>query len=129
MSKPKGVGPAPTREINEGFLDFLGNIAKGLTWLGAILTVAGMGFLIYTSFAFSKGATPSSPAQALVNIGILKNFLFGGILALAVGSSFLFWGESILGGLQLVGGVILFLSPMILSQIGIQPGQGGNDKD
>ncbi len=130
MSKAKGVGPAPTREINEGLIEFLASVARFLMWAGVLATVIGVGFLVYTAMSFSNGASPSSPDAALNNVSILEKILFGGVLALGVSTSYLFWGEQVLAALQIMGAAILFFSPMILSSTGIASTSAtGGEKD
>src|SRR5579862_9447189 len=122
MSKSRGVGPAPTREINEGFIEFLSSVARFLLWAGAVATIVGVGFLVYTAIAFSGGATPGPAANALSNISILEKILYAGVLALGVSTAYQFWGESSLGVAQLLGAGLLFFSPLILSMAGISAG-------
>jgi hypothetical protein len=119
MSKPRGVGPAPTREINEGFIEFLAGVARLLMYAGAVALIIGAGFLIYTCVIFSGESPPSNIAQAENNIGIFDKFVLGGVLALGVSTTYLFWGESILAGIQLASAAFLYLSPLILSSAGI----------
>lgn len=119
MSKAKGVGPAPTREINEGLIEFLASVARLLMWAGVLATVIGVGFLVFTAMSFSNGASPGSPDAALNNISILEKILYGGVLALGVSTTYLFWGEQILAAIQIMGALILFFSPFILSNAGI----------
>ncbi|HVT12500.1 MAG TPA: hypothetical protein VHE55_09550 [Fimbriimonadaceae bacterium] len=130
MSKAKGVGPAPTREINEGLIEFLAGVARFLMWAGVLATVVGVGFLVFTAMSFSNGASPGSPDAALNNVSILEKILFGGVLALGVATSYLFWGEQVLAALQIMGAAILFFAPMILSSTGIaSPSITGGEKD
>lgn len=117
MSK-RGTGPAPTRELNEGLIDFLAGVARFLLWAGIVALVIGVGFLVYTVFVFGSGAQ-ASQAQALSNVAIFDKFVLAGVLALAVSTTYLFWGESILPALQLMAAAILYLAPLILSFAGL----------
>lgn len=120
MSKARGVGPAPTREINEALIDFLAGVARFLFWAGALATIIGVGFLIYMCTIFSgSGAAATSVDQALSNIAIFEKFVLGGVLALGVSSTYLFWGEQILAAIQIVGGGLLFFSPFLLTTAGL----------
>lgn len=119
MSTTKGATPPPSREINEAFIEFLATAARLLMWVGAILTAIGAAYLVYTCISFSGGNTPGNPATALGYVDVAGKFLFAGVAALGVASAYLFWGESILGGLLVIGAVVLYLSPMILSQAGV----------
>jgi hypothetical protein len=119
MSNTKGVGPAPTRDLNEGLVEFLTGAARLLMWAGVLATVFGVGFLLYTCMVFSGPNPPADASQALTNISIFDKFLLGGIVALAGSTTYLFWGESILSGVQLTGGILLYLSPLILNATGV----------
>jgi hypothetical protein len=122
MSKARGIGPAPTREISEGLVEFLSGVARLLMIAGAIALIIGAGFLIYTCVIFSGSPAPTNIDQALNNIGIFDKFVLGGVLALGVSSTYLFWGESILAGIQLVSAAFLYLSPLILTSAGLVTG-------
>lgn len=123
MSRPKGAGPAPTREISEGLIEFLSGVARLTMWAGVLATVIGVGFLVYTCMVFS-GPSPGSPEQALANIQIFDKFVLAGVLALGVSTTYLFWGEAILSPLQLFGAALLFFSPFILTTAGIATSTG-----
>jgi len=127
MSKARGAGPAPNRDINEGLLEFLSGAARLLMYAGILATIIGVGFLGYTCFAFSGSSKPPNPESAIANVGVLEKFLYGGVLALGVSTTFLFWGESILAALQILGGAILFFSPLILNFAGISSSSNGSD--
>src|SRR5579862_3473074 len=129
MSKPRGVGPAPTREINEGLNEFLSSAARLLMWAGIVATIIGVGFLGYTCLAFSGSTKPPNPGAAMANVGFLEKILFGGVLALGVSTTYLFWGEALLAAIQIVGGGLLF-SPVILTSAGIAtPNQTSGSQD
>lgn len=131
MSKSRGVGPAPTREINEQLVEFLSGVARLLMGAGTLSTMIGVGFLIYTCTLFGGGHVAPSADQALSNISIFDKFVLGGVLALGVSTSYLFWGESILAALQLIGAALLFFSPIILTSTGVlgQSATNYGDKD
>src|SRR5205085_2434679 len=59
--------------------------------------------------------------QAQNNVNIFSKVLFGGILALAAGGTFTWWGEDILAGIQLLLGAALFFSPLYLPSLGVDP--------
>lgn len=122
MSKPKGVGPAPTREINEGFIELLSTLARLLMYAGILATLISGGFLVYTSAILSGPTPPNNPDQALTNISILEKFLFGGVLALGASTTYMFWGESLLGAIQLLAAALLYFSPVILNIVGLVSG-------
>lgn len=118
MSTPRGIGPAPTREVNEAFVEFLSSAARLLMWVGIAMTLIGAGFVAYTAIAFGGSNPPAGMTAALSNIGIFDKFLLGGVLALGASTSYLWWGESILGAAQLILGLILYFSPVILTSAG-----------
>jgi len=119
MSKTRGVGPAPTRQINEGLTEFLSAAARLLMYAGIAATLIGGGFLVYTCMAFSGPTKPPNPDAAIANIGVLEKFLYGGVLALAASTTYLFWGESLLAVGQILGAIFVFLLPLILTTIGL----------
>lgn len=91
-------------------------------WGGILATVFGIGFLIYTCMVFSGNTNDlaeGARAQALANIGVFDKFLLAGVLAVAVSTTYLFWGESILSGAQLMFAALLYFSPFILSATGV----------
>lgn len=120
MSKPRGGGgPAPARDVSEGLIEFLSGVARFLMWVGILATVISVGGLVYTCLVFSGGGAPTSPDEAISNVGIYDKILMGGVLALGVSTSYLFWGEAFLAAIQLIGGGLLFFSPVILDMAGL----------
>lgn len=108
----------PTREnrdIADSLLQVLNSVARFIFWIGVLLTLAGVGFLVFTAMA----ADPANAAQANRNVDILSKVLLGGVLALGAGSTFLFWGEDILGAVQLMAAAAFFFSPLYLPSIGV----------
>lgn len=96
--------------LSEAFQDLLANVAKGLLLLGGLATLIAVAMLIIICVRVAGDA--SIAAQAAKNIPILKEVLLYGAIGVAVGSSYLFWGEEI-GPLILLGGAaVLFFAPM-----------------
>jgi hypothetical protein len=130
MSKARGIGPAPSREISEAFVEFLTGAARLLMWLGVALVAIGAGFLVFTCIKFGGNDAPTDVAQAMTMIGIYDKLLLSGVIALGVGTAYLFWGESVLGALQLMGAALLYFSPFLLATAGVATSHGGTqDKD
>jgi hypothetical protein len=126
MNRTRGVGS--NRDLSDTFQELLGGIARLLFWLGVGMTVVSVGFLIYTASVFSGGGMHPSEAAAESNISMFKNVLLAGVISGGVGSTYLFWGESILGALQLILAGLMYFAPLILtSAAGItadsKPGQ------
>src|SRR5438105_735888 len=126
MSKERGIGPAPAREINEGLIDFLSGVARFLLWGSALALLVGVAFLIYTLSVFSAGSAAADKAQALSNISIYDKFVLAGVLGIGASTSYLFWGESILAAIQLMGGALLFFSPFIFTMAGLTSAEKGD---
>jgi hypothetical protein len=96
-------------QLSEAFQDFLGNVAKILLGLGAVATLAATGFLIFTCFRVASD--PAVTADAIKNVAILRQVLLYGTIGVAVGASFLFWGEELNSALLLLFAAVLFFAP------------------
>lgn len=113
MSKPNPSHHSSTSAV-EGFQLAIESLSKTLCWVGLAALAIGLGFLIYT-FAVAGGGTGNvSAAQALSNIDLFQKILLGGVLAVVLGTTYLFWGEETLGVLQLAGAGLLYFAPLIL---------------
>lgn len=119
MSTPRGIGPAPNREVSEAFFDFLSGAARLLMWFGLALLLIGLGFVTYTAIAFGGTTPPGPEAAALSNIAIFDKFLLAGVLALGASTTFLWWGESILGAIQLIVALLMYFGPVIMTGAGL----------
>lgn len=113
--QPQGIGPA--FDVEDAFGNFLDSAAKFLFWAGLVLTLASIGLLITTYSAFASGTPPAAEAQALANIALLGKVLIAGMAGLIVGSTYMFWGEEILGVIQLMGAGLVFFSPLIIPSV------------
>jgi len=101
------------RSAEDTWVNFLDSAGRFLFFAGILGTIAGAGFLLFYIFAFgSSGA--AGEAQALSTIGLVSKFLLPSVVATAVGSSIMFWGEETLGVVQLIGAAILYVVPKFL---------------
>src|SRR5579875_1298475 len=105
MSKTNGSKDG----LSEAFLDVLTNIAKGLFGLGAVVTVLATALLVFLCFQVAGDSERTT--QALQNVGILKHVITYGAIGVAVGSSYLYWGEEIAAALLLLASAVLFFAP------------------
>ena len=113
MNKPPNYGVNYQQE--DGFHDFLEGAAKFLFWAGLVAVLASTGFLLFTYFTFSGGSgTTASPDQATFNISIFSKVLVAGMVAIGVGSTFLFWGEDTLCAFQLIGAGLFYFAPLLV---------------
>lgn len=104
------------REFRERYGDVLEAVGKWLLGLGAVILLAGVGLTIYTYEAFATGTPPGAEA-ALSNLGIYYTTVVVGVLLTMIGSTMAFWGEDVLGVIQVIAAALIFFSPMILPQI------------
>ncbi len=104
-------------EFSEGIYELLGTIARIMAWIGAGATLIGIGFLLFTAMRAEPTGDIAITAQN--NIGLFGKILMGGTVALALGTTYLFWGEELLGPIQLLIAAALFFSPLYLPSIGI----------
>lgn len=112
MSKPPNYGVNYQQE--DTFHEFLEGAAKLLFWGGLLVALASTGFLLFTYFTFSGGNATASIDQATFNIGIFSKVLIAGMIAVGVGSTFLFWGEDTLSAFQLIGAGIFYFAPILV---------------
>lgn len=116
-------GFSPTRDSDDFFAKLLDGAARLLFWCGAIATGISLAFLIYTFFVFAGGTPATDPNHALANVDLFKKVIIVAIVALCIGTSYLFWGEETLGPIQLIGSAALLFSPFYLPQLAGQSGQ------
>ncbi|HVL37798.1 MAG TPA: hypothetical protein VM328_00275 [Fimbriimonadaceae bacterium] len=114
MSKAPAYGPDFTPK--DSFQEMLIGAAKILLGAGLLASVTAIGFLVFTFITFSGGAN-ASVAQAESNIALFSKVLMIGLVGVAVGSTYLFWGEETLGFLQLFFGGALFFAPLYLPSL------------
>lgn len=109
-------------EPAERILDALAGVARFLLYVGLAAALVGAGFLVFTAMS-AGGAASQNLQQAQQNIDIFGKALLFGVIGIAIGSSFLFWGEEILGALQLLGAALLYFSPLYLPLMGVKADQ------
>jgi hypothetical protein len=102
------------RDLSESFQEFLNGAAKLVFILGAIATFASVGLLIFTCFRLGDASAANAIADAGRNVLILQKVLMVGVIALAVGASYTFWGEEILSALLLIISAALFFAPLYM---------------
>ncbi len=105
MAKQRGSGDG----LSEQFQELLANVARTVLGLGALATLIGMGFLIYTCYAVAGDATLT--AQAVKNVEVFRQVLLYGTIGVAVGASYLFWGEEKNSIALLAFAALLFFAP------------------
>ena len=107
--QPQGYGPH--FDVEDAFGSIIDNAARATFWLGLVATIAGVAFLLVTYHAFSQATPPASIDQARSNVEILSKVLLAGVMGLVVGTTYMFWGEEVLGALQLLGSCLLWFTP------------------
>lgn len=107
--------------IQDAFTTLLDNVARLLFWGGALLTLAGVALLLVT-FNSAAFATAQQIPQAMSNIDIFNKVLLVGVIALFVGSTYMFWGEETLAVFQLLlAGILIFGPPFVPGMLGSPP--------
>ena len=120
MSKPSNYGPS--FDAQDAFSGFLDLAAKICFYGGALATVASAGMLIFYFHHFlgvsgSSTVSMASPAELASAANLIELFskvLIAGAVAGALGSTFLFWGEETMHGIQLIIAALLVFSPIYL---------------
>jgi hypothetical protein len=104
------------KEISETFSDFLTGCAKIVFYVGSGASLVAIALLVVMCFA-ADGATGPKAADALNNIALFQKLLICGMLGVGVGSGYLFWGEDLLGALQLLFSAALYFAPLYLPMV------------
>lgn len=112
MKKQPQSGPA--FDVEDAFGSFLDTAGRAVFWIGLLATVISVGFLLVTYNAFSSSTPPGDIQQALANVSMLSKVLLAGVVGLAVGSSYMFWGEETLGVFQIMGAALLWFAPLFV---------------
>lgn len=115
MSKPNNYGPS--FDMEDAVAGFLDAAAKLCFYVGMLAVATAVGFLGFYFFHFAGMSNPSSEATALNNIGIFEKVIVAGSIAGAIGSCYLFWGEELLHGIQLLLAAALIFCPYYLPAI------------
>jgi hypothetical protein len=104
-------------ELSETFQNILDGAGKFVAAMGGLASLAAIGFLIFLSFRLGGSASDVNLAQAAGTIGTLKSVLMVGVLAMSIGSCYLFWGSEILGVVLLILAAALFFAPMYMPSV------------
>lgn len=104
------------RDLSDILSGFLTGIAKWLFGLGAVAAGVAAGLLVFTCFRVT-GTTGVAVADALRNVQTFERILIVGLIGLAVGSTYLYWEEEVLGVLQLILAAALWFTPFYMPLI------------
>ncbi len=104
-------------ELSDVFQDFLSGCARFLMFLGGLASLAAIAFLVFTCFHLNGQNAHQETADALRNVEIFRKVLVAGLLGLAVGASYTFWGEDLLGAAQLIFSALLYFAPLYVPEI------------
>lgn len=92
----------------EGLLDATFRFALTAS---ALVTLICLAFLVFYYVKFAGGSQPEGAQQALGLIGAFSKGLIAGSVVLAISTAYMFWGEEVLGVLQLMFAGALYFSP------------------
>lgn len=107
--------------LSEAFQEGLAKLAQGLLGLGALVTIVAVVLLVV--LCMQVQGDPSKTVQALKNVDLLKEVLLFGSVGVAVGSSYVFWGEELGPAILLGVSALLFFAPVWAPMI---IGEGSN---
>ena len=110
MSKPSNYGPA--FDSDDAIGAFLEVAAKICFYVGAAASTISCGLLMFYYFHFQGGVAITPNATSLVDL-CAKVAIVGSVAAM-IGSSYLYWGEELLHGFQLIIPGVLFAVPLFL---------------
>jgi len=106
-------------DISETLDEILTGCAKTVMILGAVATLISVGLLVFTCFRL--GSDPSAATSAISdasrNVEIFQKVLIAGVVGLAIGSTYMFWGEELLGAGQLMLALALYFAPLYLPSV------------
>lgn len=88
--------------------------------VGLVASALGLGFLLYTYFVFAGGGPADATQQAMRNAELFGKILLGGLIATGLSTAYLFWGEEVLGPMQLLAGLLVVAAPWYLPQLASQ---------
>ncbi len=100
-------------DISDAFQNFLNGCAKFVMILGGLAGFVAAGLLVFTA-SQAGGLAGSQPEAALRNIELFSKILSVGVLGAGVGASYLYWGEELLSGLQLILAGAMYFAPLFL---------------
>ena len=105
MARPGGSKDG----LSEAFQEGLTKVAQSLLGLGALATLIATGLLIYVCVKVAGDAKMT--AEALKNVAVFKQVMLYGSIGVAVGGSYLFWGEERGPAAMLAVAALLFFAP------------------
>ena len=108
MSTPGG------RDLTEVLSDFLSLCARILLYVGGLAAGISGAVLIFTIFKMGDASAAAGTADALRNVGLMQPIFAIGLLAVGIGSTYLFWGEEAVSAVTLVLAAALFFLPLYL---------------
>jgi hypothetical protein len=114
MSTPRGY--SSNRDLSEAFHDFLAACARFVFGIGTAATIIAAALLIFNASQLAGGADAATLATAAANVEMFRKVLLVGVLGMAIGSTYLFWGEEILGAIQLILAGIMYFVPLLLAE-------------
>lgn len=114
-------------EVGDAFAGFLDTVARMLFWAGIVLTLVCTIILVHQFQAAAGNVSGFNEAQAVANIELFGKLLIAAVVAVFVGSTYMFWGEDILPAIQIIGSLLLYFGPPFLPQAfgGVTPGRVG----
>jgi hypothetical protein len=110
MNRSQGSG-----EISDTLLDLAAGASKILLGLGGACTVISLVLLGMLCMSLSHDS--SHGTQALQNIELFGRILSAGVVGIAVGANYLWWGEELAVGLMLIFSAALYFAPLYLPSI------------
>jgi len=105
------------KDLSESFTDFLSMCARVVMWLGVLATVGSVGLLVFTIFQMNGSGASGHTADAIRNVALFKKVLSAGVVGIAVGSTYLMWGEELLAAIQLIAAAVLYFAPLYLPMV------------
>lgn len=99
------------KQSDSPLMSFLDSVARFVAGVGTLATVVAVGFLAYYVFGGAQQANAEG-GQRMVET--FQTVLVLGVFGLGIGTAYLFWGEEVLGALQLIFAGALYFSPIYL---------------
>lgn len=124
--KKQPYGPDTSR--SDFIAALIENASRFLFWAGLVVAILAIAALVFTYSAFASGQNPGTVEQAKSNIQLFQTLLIAGALSAYIGSASLFWGEEILGPIQLGLSLALYFAPLYIPQLlsgGAEPKEVG----
>ncbi len=106
------------KDLSDTFQEMLTGCAKFIMYLGGLATLISVGLLVFTCVRLGTDTNSAAQmADAVRNVGIFQKVLIVGVMGLAVGASYLFWGADLLGAAQIGGAALLYFAPLYLPSV------------